>query len=104
VVIGDRFSKTAAPRFVARIEAEAARMGIGSALNTPYAGGHILARHGAPQRGVHAIQIEFDRTLYLDAALDSPGPGFAHTVALLRYMIAAVEDEAMGAAPALAAE
>ncbi|MGR6329244.1 N-formylglutamate amidohydrolase [Sphingomonas sp. XXL09] len=104
IVIGDRFGKSAAPRFVARLEAEAMRVGLGVALNTPYAGGHILARHADPARGVHAIQIEFDRALYLDAALDELGSGFAQTVALLRRMIAAVEDEASGGTLPLAAE
>ncbi|WP_271299533.1 N-formylglutamate amidohydrolase [Sphingomonas sp. CV7422] len=96
VVLGDRFGQAAAPRFIARLEAEAARSGLRSALNTPYAGGHILERHAAPARGIHAIQIEFDRTLYLDAALDQPGVGLPMVVALLRRMIAAVADEALG--------
>ncbi|AXJ95654.1 MULTISPECIES: N-formylglutamate amidohydrolase [unclassified Sphingomonas] len=95
VVLGDRFGKSADSRFVARLEAEAAMMGIGCARNSPYAGGHILARHAAPDRGIHGVQIEFDRSLYLDAALDRPGPGMRHTVALLQNMIAAVEDEAL---------
>ncbi|GAA0669608.1 N-formylglutamate amidohydrolase [Sphingomonas insulae] len=96
VVIGDRFGQAAASRFVARLEAEAMTMGVRSALNTPYAGGHILERHAAPQRNVHAIQIEIDRALYLDHALDRPGPGMARTVAMVRRMLAAVEDEALG--------
>ncbi|MCP3735768.1 N-formylglutamate amidohydrolase [Sphingomonas sp. RP10(2022)] len=95
VVLGDRFGQSSAGRFVARLEAEAAAMGITSALNTPYAGGHILERHAAPAEGVHAIQLEIDRSLYLDHRLDQPGPGFARTVALLRRMLAAVEDEAL---------
>jgi N-formylglutamate amidohydrolase len=53
-----------------------------------------LERHADPRRGVHAIQLEFDRSLYLDAALDQPGPGLAPTVALLRAIIDAVADEA----------
>ena len=68
------------------------------ARNTPYAGGHILDRHGCPARGVHAIQVELDRTLYLDAALDRPGKGLAATATLVGRMLAALEDEA--AAPA----
>lgn len=107
VVIGDRFGQAAGNRFVSRLEAEAAAFGVRAALNTPYAGGHVLERHAAPGRNVHAIQIEIDRALYLDAALDRPGPGMARTVALLRRMLAAVEDEALsgsGAGLAIAAE
>jgi N-formylglutamate amidohydrolase len=105
IVLGDRFGHASAQRFVARLEAEAARTGVRTALNTPYAGGHILERHAAPARGIHAIQIEFDRTLYLDAALDRPGTGLPAVVALLRRMIAAAADEALtGDRFALAAE
>lgn len=105
VVLGDRFGKAASNRFMARLEEAAAALGVRTALNTPYAGGHILERHAAPARNIHAIQIEIDRTMYLDRLLDQPGPGMTSTVALLRRMFAAIEDEALGGAgAALAAE
>lgn len=104
IVLGDRFGKSAASRFIARLEGEAEATGIPHALNTPYAGGHILDRHARPHSGIHAIQIEFDRTLYLDAAHDAPGPGFVGTAAMLRRMIAAIGDEALAGLPAIAAE
>ena len=78
--------------------------GLRHALNTPYAGGHILDRHGCPARNVHAIQIEWDRACYLDAMLDAPGPGTARIAAVLRRMIAALADEAVAAPTTLAAE
>lgn len=98
LVLGDRFGKSAAARLVGRIEGVARAHGVVCAANAPYAGGHILEQHGAPRRGVHAIQLEFDRSLYLDAALDQPGPGLAAAVVLLRAMIDAVADEALPAA------
>lgn len=104
LVIGDRFGRAAAVRFVERLEAEAMAFGIRSAINAPYAGGHILEAHGAPRHGVHAIQLEIDRSLYLDGLLEAPGPGLARTVALVRRMLAALEDEALGAGQSLAAE
>jgi N-formylglutamate amidohydrolase len=103
IVLGDRFGRTAASRFVHRLEAEAQAFAIPHALNTPYSGGHILERHGAPSSGMHAIQVEIDRSLYLDARLDAPGPGLARIAAMLHAMIAALDDEA-GAGIALAAE
>ena len=95
IVFGDRFGKSAAGRFVDRLAAEADATGTLHALNTPYSGGHILDRHGRPASGIHAVQIEFDRRLYLDEALDQPGPGLTTTAALLRRMIDAVADEAL---------
>jgi len=108
IVLGDRFGRSADARFVARLEGAATGAGIRCARNAPYAGGHILERHADPAGGVHAIQVEIDRALYLDHALDAPGPGMARMTAVLRAMIAAVEGEALAAVAtpgrALAAE
>lgn len=104
IVFGDRFGKSAAARFVGRLEGVATASGHGYALNSPYAGGHILDRHANPRDNVHAVQIEFDRTLYLDPWLENIGPGAEPTAHLLRAMINAISDEAMAGSIALAAE
>lgn len=101
VVIGDRFGRSAGGEMVARIEAIARAHEFRPALNAPYAGGHILDRHAAPARGIHAVQVELDRRLYLDTALQAPGPGFERTVAFVRDLLASVAADAL---PALAAE
>lgn len=105
IVVGDRFGRAAGARFAARAEAAALlglrQMGVvaGSvALNAPYAGGHVLDRHGRPADGIHAIQLELDRTLYLDSGLDRPGPGLEATVRLVAGLIDALEDEALSGA------
>ncbi|MBB4841039.1 N-formylglutamate amidohydrolase [Sphingomonas kyeonggiensis] len=95
LVPGDRFGKSAAARFLGRIEGVARAHGVRTTANTPYSGGHILERHGNPRRGIHAIQLEFDRSLYLDSMLDQPGPGLDAAVRLLRDIIDAVADEAL---------
>ena len=102
IVLGDRFGRSASSRFLGRLEGIARAHCIACAVNAPYSGGHILDRHADPRKGVHAIQIEFDRTLYLDAALDQPGPGLVSVARALRAMIDAVADEALPTA--LAAE
>jgi len=104
IVIGDRFGRSAGARLVHRIEGEVAAGGLTVALNAPYSGGHILTRHGRPSRGIHAVQIEVDRRLYLDAALHVPGSGLDTMAAVLRRMIDAVTDELLGGEYALAAE
>jgi N-formylglutamate amidohydrolase len=104
IVIGDRFGRSAGGRLVHRLESEVIAAGHRTALNTPYPGGYILARHGRPDQHVHAIQIEIDRRLYLDAGLTAPGKGLADTAALLRRMIDAVTDELLTGGLALAAE
>jgi len=95
IVFGDRFGRSAGTRYVHRLEAEAAAAGVRHALNSPYAGGHILDRHARPDAGIHAVQIEFDRALYLDQRGDAPGAGLEPLARLLRRMIDAVADEAL---------
>jgi N-formylglutamate amidohydrolase len=103
VVIGDRYGRSVAPRLIERLAAVVARFGLPMARNAPYAGGYTLDRHGAPARGIHAVQIEIDRTLYLAADRRTPGPGLAMVSALVAAMAEAAR-EAMVEPPAIAAE
>ena len=102
VVVGDRFGRAAATRFVQRVEGEVESAGLLHALNSPYAGGYILERHGQPHERVHAVQLEIDRALYLDQRLDAVGPGLARTTALVRAIIDALSDEALGTGSGIA--
>lgn len=102
LVLGDRFGRTADARLAARLEAEGAAAGVIVATNSPYAGGHVIARHADPGAGIHALQVEFDRRLYLDARLERGGAGMAATGRLLRRLIDAAADVVLP--QALAAE
>lgn len=104
IVLGDRFGHAAEPRFVDRIELECRTHGYSVARNAPYAGGHILERHAKPGMSIHAIQLELDRTLYLDRKLHAPGAGYAGVVDLLRSILRALTDEALSSPTAMAAE
>lgn len=100
VVLGDRFGRSAASRLVARAEAAIGPTRWRVALNNPYAGGHVLARHGRPGDGIHAIQVELDRSLYLDARLDQPGAGLPAAAAAIGRLAEALADEASSGAAA----
>ncbi len=95
IVIGDRLGRSADSRFVDAVERIVRDAAIPVARNTPYAGAHILDTHA---RGgtVHAIQLEFDRGLYLDPAGDLPGDGLARIATILRDVIATLAREATG--------
>ncbi|USI72915.1 N-formylglutamate amidohydrolase [Sphingomonas morindae] len=90
LVVGDRYGASAAPGYAAAALATARHAGLGALCNRPYAGGYTLDRHGAPARGRHAVQIEIDRSLYLDASLRAPGPGLAAMQALVAALCAAL--------------
>ena len=76
IVLGDRHGLTAAPALVRLVERHFASFGWRVTRNTPYAGGHITEAHGAVGNGVHAIQIEIDRVLYMDTETLQRGAGF----------------------------
>lgn len=76
-VLGDRFGAACAAVLPTRVDAALAAMGYRVARNVPYAGGYTTEHYGRPHRGVHALQIEINRALYLDEATLEPTSGFA---------------------------
>ena len=65
-VVGDRYGTSAEGSFVELLEEAMRGAGYAVHRNKPYAGGFITEHYGAPQAGVHAIQIEVNRALYMD--------------------------------------
>lgn len=65
IVVGDRFGRSAMPAVARYLVSGPLPEGVRAAINAPYAGGHIVEAHGRPGQAVHAVQIEFDRSLYL---------------------------------------
>ena len=90
IVIGDRFGTSAATPLVAGIEGYFAEAGLRVARNAPYAGGFTTTRHGNPVNGVHAIQIEIDRALYMDPARLVRHAGFDRLTAVFGGLLAAL--------------
>lgn len=87
VVIGDRHG-TSAARHVTDAAARIARAhGWTVALNLPYAGGHVIERHGRPADGIHALQLEIDRRCYLGPDGRTPGPGFDRAARLIEQLV-----------------
>ena len=82
VVIGDAHGKSAGKGVGAEVARLARERGFTAALNAPYAGAHSLARHGRPADNVHALQIEIDRTLYLEGDMRVPSEGLRRAQSL----------------------
>ena len=74
----------------------AARRGYTVARNKPYAGGFITEHYGEPARGLHALQIEINRALYMDERSLARRPDFDAVAADLRDAFAAVAAEIEG--------
>jgi N-formylglutamate amidohydrolase len=68
MVLGDRFGAACTPQIAELVEQGLKGLGYRITRNTPYAGGYTTEHYGRPNRGVHALQIEINRALYLDEA------------------------------------
>lgn len=66
IALGDRFGSSCSPRIIRHAEAHLQKAGLRVTRNRPYAGGHITAHYGQPSSGIHALQIEIRRGLYMD--------------------------------------
>ena len=88
LVIGDRFGAAASPGVSRRVERELRALGYSVARNAPYAGGYTTEHYGRPVQGVHALQIELNRGLYLDEATLTPTEGFSRLKTDLDHLFA----------------
>lgn len=66
IVLGDRFGISCAGELTEAAAQCLRDMGYTVCRNKPYAGGFITEHYGRPSRGLHALQIEINRALYMD--------------------------------------
>lgn len=88
IVIGDRYGASADSLLIQAAVDLFADLGFAVTRNKPYAGGHITERYGRPSEGLHVLQIEVNRGLYMDEARYQPLPGFAALAARLTAFLA----------------
>lgn len=106
IVLGDRHGSSAAASLIDWLQAAFETRGLLVARNAPYAGGFMTSHHGQPAQAIHAIQIEIDRSLYMDPHSLVPHGGFSHLSMLLADIISQLQQSLplMGLLPDLAAE
>ncbi len=77
MILGDRYGASCAPELTAFATRTLTGLGFEVGRNNPYAGGYTAETYGAPARGVHVLQIEVNRAIYLDEARLERLPAFA---------------------------
>ena len=65
-VLGDRYGTSCAGELTDFVGQFLTRLGYAVSRNKPYAGGFITEHYGQPSRGLHAMQMEVNRCLYMD--------------------------------------
>ena len=99
VVIGDRYGTSCAPLLADMVEETMSRLGYSVGRNKPYAGGFITEHYGNPASGLHTVQLELNRAIYMDERRRERGARFAQVAAdftVLAEALAAVPLDDLG--------
>jgi N-formylglutamate amidohydrolase len=99
VVIGDRYGTSCASLLADTVEETMSRLGYSVGRNKPYAGGFITEHYGNPASGLHTIQLELNRAIYMDERRRARGARFEQVesdFALLAEALASVPLDNLG--------
>ncbi len=83
IILGNRYGASTNKDVFDLIEASFKKQGFVVGRNTPFAGGHITQRYGAPSNGQHVVQVEINRALYMDEKRIEKTEGFVNLQASL---------------------
>jgi N-formylglutamate amidohydrolase len=86
VVLGDRYGTSCVPVISETIETALRSFGYAVSRNKPYAGGFITEHYGNPAAGLHTIQLEINRGLYMDERRFERSADFAQVAAHLNEL------------------
>lgn len=92
--LGDRRGTTADPAFTDFVRKILSDMGYEVTLNTYFIGAECVRQHGVPSAGVHSLQIEMRRNLYMDEVTGAVNVGFEQVRKHMTQLAAAVSDYA----------
>lgn len=90
IVLGDRYGTSCSAAITEMVERTLRAQGYAVLRNKPYAGGFITEHYGDPATGLHALQIEVNRGLYMDEARYEKSAGFETLRENLGRMVAAI--------------
>jgi N-formylglutamate amidohydrolase len=99
VVLGDRYGTSCAPLLADMVEETMGRLGYSVGRNKPYAGGFITEHYGNPASGLHAVQLELNRAIYMDERRRERSARFAQVArdfVILAEALAAVPLDDLG--------
>jgi N-formylglutamate amidohydrolase len=86
VVIGDRYGTSCVGAVADTMEETLRGLGYSVNRNKPYAGGFITEHYGNPASGLHSVQLEVNRALYMDERRFERGASFVRLAADLVTM------------------
>ena len=87
IVIGDRYGSSCDLSISQTLEVLFRSAGLSVVHNKPYAGGFITQSYGQPDNGIHALQIEINRALYMNERTLEKGANFVELQHLLNDVL-----------------
>jgi N-formylglutamate amidohydrolase len=92
IILGDRFGTSCARRLTDTIERVLTLQGFAVVRNNPYAGGYTTEHYGRPMVGLHTLQIEINRALYMDEERIERTAGLRRVTTAFTTMIRAISE------------
>lgn len=92
IVLGDRFGAAAGSDVVDKIESALTSAGLRVARNAPFAGAFVTQNYGRPARNRHVVQVEIDRSLYMNEHQIRPNNNFKAFKALIDRVVSDVTE------------
>jgi len=83
ICLGNDYHQTSQKNTIEKLIQALSDQGFRVGINDPFAGGYIVQYHGQPQKGIEAIQLEINRSLYWDEQAHDFSPDYAKTKARL---------------------
>ena len=96
IVLGDRFGSSCDAQLTSLVERTLRQLGYSVVRNAPYAGGYTTRRYGRPRRGAHVLQIEINRSLYMNEADVVPNGNFGRVQNDMTRLSKALAEFALG--------
>ncbi|MFZ0694280.1 MAG: N-formylglutamate amidohydrolase [Alphaproteobacteria bacterium] len=89
-VLGDCFGTSCAAALTDCVEARLVAMDYTMRRNAPYSGGFTTRHYGRPPEGVHVLQIEINRALYMDPETLTKRRSFATLTGAMANLVESV--------------
>ncbi len=90
IVLGDCYGKSCSKKVVDYAEETLGSLGFSVSRNDPYAGAYTTKHYGKPGRNIHALQIEINRSLYMDELRLERSKGYSSLVKNLGFFVEAL--------------
>ena len=87
IVLGNNHGNSCAPEFLSYVDESLSRQGMTVCCNNPYSGGYTTRHYGRPGEGIHALQVEINRSLYMEEETIEKHSGFSDLFGTITRLI-----------------